>query len=121
MEWIIMLSKELILGASDLPIEEVQVPEWAGVVYVKTLKGRERDAFEQSIIDAKKKGGTNLVNVRARLAVRVLTDDKGNRVFTDADADALGEKSGKALDRIFDVAQRLSGIGAKEVAELEKN
>ena len=114
-----MLTKDQILScATDLPTEEVQVPEWGGSVFVRTMSGIERDSFEQSILDAKK---TGLVNVRARLAVRVVCDSSGARIFDDADAAALGKKSGKALDRIFDVAQRLSGIGAKEVAELEKN
>lgn len=113
-----MLSKDNILSASDLPNEEVPVPEWGGSVFVRTMSGIERDAFEQSIVDSKKRG---LVNVRARLAVQVVCDSAGSRIFTDADADALGRKSGKALDRIFDVAQRLSGIGAKDVESLEKN
>jgi hypothetical protein len=113
-----MLTKDTILGASDLPTEEVPVPEWGGSVFVRTMSGMERDAFEQSIVDSKKRG---LVNVRARLAVQVVCDSTGARIFTDTDADALGKKSGKALDRIFDVAQRLSGIGAKDVEELEKN
>lgn len=114
-----MLNRDSILAASDLPTEEVPVPEWGGSVYVRTMSGTERDSFEQSIVDAKK--GNGMVNVRARLAVRVLCDDKGGRLFADSDADALGKKSGKALDRVFEVAQRLCGIGAKDVKELEGN
>lgn len=114
-----MLSKAAILAASDLPTEQVPVPEWGGTVTVRTMSGAERDAFEASIIEGKT--GGRLVNVRAKLAVRVLCDDKGARLFDDDDADALGAKSGKALDRVFDVAQRLNGIGAKEVKELEGN
>lgn len=115
-----MLTRDSILSAADLPTEEVKTPEWGGSVHVRTMSGTERDAFEQSIIDAKK-GATSLANVRAKLAVRVICDADGNRLFTDTDADALGRKSGKALDRVFEVAQRLNGIGAKEVKELEGN
>jgi hypothetical protein len=87
------------------------------------MSGTERDAFEQSIIEGKtaKGGKANMVNVRAKLAVRVLVDDKGNRLFADSDAGLLGSKSGKALDRVFEVAQRLCGIGDKDVQELEGN
>lgn len=118
-----MLTKESILASSDLPTEEVPVPEWGGSVFVRTMSGTERDAFEQSIIEGKAAKGTaaKMVNVRAKLAVRVLVDDKGTRLFTDADANLLGSKSGKALDRVFEVAQRLCGIGDKDVEELEKN
>ena len=33
----------------------------------------------------------------------------------------LGGKSAAVLDRLFDVAQRLNGIGAQAEAETEKN
>src|SRR4051794_20112140 len=115
-----MLTKDQILSASDLPTEPVQVPEWGGCVYLRTMSGTERDSFEQGIVDARK-SGTELVNIRARLAVKTVCDQSGTRLFTDDDADALGKKSGKALDRIFEVAQRLNGIGEKDVEELEGN
>jgi hypothetical protein len=129
-----MLTRDAILSASDLPKEKVEVPEWGGAVWVKTMTGAERDSFEQSIIDAK--GSTvptnvkgkvkavpkpNFTNVRARLVVRAVVDEQGTRLFTDDDAEALGAKSGKALDRLFEVAQRLCGIGDKDVEALEGN
>jgi hypothetical protein len=118
-----MLSRDSILSSSDLPTEEVPVPEWGGTVFVRTMSGTERDNFEQVILEGKStKGGTaKMVNVRAKLAVKVLVDEQGKRLFTDEDAGILGSKSGKALDRIFEVAQRLAGIGEKDIAELEKN
>lgn len=119
-----MLNRESILGAEDLPREKVLTPEWgAGTfVYVGTMSGAERDSFEQTILEDKKADGkAKLVNVRAKLAVRVVQDEQGQRLFTDDDAEALGRKSAKVLDRIFDVGQRLNGIGAKDVKELEGN
>jgi len=41
-------------------------------------------------------------------------------LFTDADVKALGMKSAVALQRVFDVAQRLSGITSDDVDELAK-
>lgn len=114
-----MLTKDQILSSSDLPSEEVPVPEWGGKVFVRTMSGAERDAFEQAIVDARK--GKASVNVRATLAVRVVTNAAGERVFDDEDAEALGKKSGRALGRIFDVAQRLNGFSDKDVDELEGN
>ena len=114
-----MLNRDTILGASDLPKELVQVPEWGGEVYVSTLNGTQRDAFEQSMTGKKNK--LNLDNVRARFAVLTLVDDKGSRLFTDADAKALGEKSAAALDRVFAVAQRLNGFSSQDAEELAKN
>ena len=116
-----MLSKESILNIADITTQEVVVPEWNGSVFVRSMSGAERDAFEAELVEAKKGAGTNLNNVRAKLAVRVVCDKGGTRLFTDADAEQLGRKSAAALDRIFTVAQKLSGIGEKEIAELEGN
>jgi hypothetical protein len=113
------LNKDSILAAADLPTEKVPVPEWGGDVYVRTMSGTERDHFEQTIADGKK--ATTLTHVRARLAVKTLCDQSGNRLFGDEDADALGKKSGKVLDRLFDAAQRLNGIGDKEAENLLGN
>ena len=38
-----------------------------------------------------------------------------------ADIEWLGGKSGKVLDRLFDAAQKLAGIGPKELEEMEKS
>ena len=41
--------------------------------------------------------------------------------LSDADMEALGEKSAAALQRVFDVARRLSGMSESDVEELTKN
>ena len=60
----------------------------------------------------------NLQNVRAKLLARCLCDEHGERLFNDAEVEALGAKSAAALDRVFKVAQTLNGIGEKEIEEL---
>ena len=50
-----------------------------------------------------------------------IVDDQGNRIFSNAEIDALGKKSSIALDRVFDVAQELNGIGSDTIKDLEKN
>ena len=114
-----MLSKDAILKADDLPKELVDVPEWGGSVYVRTLRGNERDHSEQSLVGKKQK--TSLENVRARFAVLTICDENCTRLFTDGDAKALGEKSAAALDRVFAVAQRLNGFSQDDVEDLAKN
>lgn len=114
-----MLTKEQILQTNDLPKELVKVPEWDGEVYVRTMTGAERDNFEQSLVISK--GKMNLANIRARLCALAICDENGNRLFTDSEIEQLGQKSAAALDRIFEVTQKLNGIGAKDIEELEKN
>ena len=45
-----LLSKTAILTANDLQTEDVEVPEWGGAVRVRSFTGRERDAFESSMV-----------------------------------------------------------------------
>ncbi len=113
-----MLSKDEILNAEDTKVETVDVPEWGGQVKVKCMTGSERDEFETSIIG--KDGERNMSNIRAKLLIYTIIDDDGNRMFTTADVKALGDKSAAALDRVFDVAKRLSKIGEDDIEELEK-
>lgn len=114
-----ILTRDSILKADDLKKQLVEVPEWGGSVYVRTLTGTERDNFEQSIIEAP--GKMNMANLRARLVSKVLVDDKGQRLFTNADAVELGTKSASALDRIFTIAQKMNGMSTADVEEMVKN
>ena len=113
-----MLKRDDILNAKDIDVQSVDVPEWGGEVGVKALTGTERDKFEQSILDGKK---VNLNCIRAKLCAAVICDDKGKRLFTDADIVQLGKKSAKALNRVFEKAQEMNGLGPDDVEDLAKN
>ena len=117
-----VLNKEIILTAKDLPLEEVEIPEWGGKLFVRTMTGLERDKYEADLVVANgARPGDVLRNMRARLVVLTTVDAKGERIFADADAEALGAKSSKALDRVADVATRLNGMNEKDVEDLAKN
>lgn len=117
-----ILTREQILQADDLKRETVEVPEWGGQVIVRCLTGTERDEFEAALIEFKGKSyNVRLANARARLTALSVVDESGQRLFSEADVIALGQKSAAALDRVFDVAQRLSGLKPKDMEELLKN
>lgn len=115
-----LLSKEAILAADDRPTVDVDVPEWGGTVRVRGLTGAERDAYEVALAGVRPDGSKrlNLVNVRARLISMTVVDELGVRVFTDADVKDLGAKSGTAMQRVFEAAQRLSGLTDDDIQEL---
>lgn len=117
-----LLSKQAILAAQDLVTEDVEVPEWGGTVRVRTLTGKERDAFEASLTSGEgRRRKADLVNIRAKLVGMCMVDETGSREFDDGEVVALGAKSAAALDRVFSVCQRLNGIGASDVDQLAKN
>lgn len=117
-----LLTKAQILEASDIETIKVSVPEWGGEVLVKGLTGLERDAFEKSVVEIR---GKNIRftadNIRARLVAFSIVDEAGKRVFSDAEISELGKKSAVALERIFSIASKLSGLSDEDVSELSKN
>ena len=114
-----VLKREDILKVSDIKRELVPVPEWGGDVYVKGMTGSERDKFESSMITIKGKDrDVNLSNIRAKLASLSICDENGKRLFTENDVQALSQKSASALQRVFEVAQKLSGISDTDISEL---
>lgn len=113
--------RDQILAASDRPREKVDVPEWGASVFISTMSGAERDAFESEIVTLHgKKTRLNLQNIRAKLVVRTLVDETGQRIFSDADVAELGKKSSSVLSRLYEVAQRMNGLREEDVEELGK-
>lgn len=111
------LSAEAILGADDLEAEDVAVPEWGGTVRVRGLSGTERDKLE-----ARYSGDKPRDNFRAALAAAALVDADDKRMFrSEAEVKRLGDRSSAALERVCNVAMRLSGLSDDDVAELEGN
>jgi len=117
----VILDRLTILGAEDIASETVPVPEWGGSVIVRGMTGALRDKFERSMVEIQGKNySTNYNNFRARLVSFSIVDSEGKLLFRPSDVDALGEKSATALGRVFDVAQRLSGMGDDDIEELTK-
>lgn len=126
------IREKLQAVAKRLNREPVDVPEWADdlggeQLLLQELSGADRDRYEASRMtvsfDAKGNADRklNLANIRARLVVLSLVDADGKRVLSDADAAWLGQASGLVLDRLFEVASRLSGIGRDAEEDAEKN
>ncbi|PKN91109.1 MAG: hypothetical protein CVU44_21060 [Chloroflexi bacterium HGW-Chloroflexi-6] len=117
------LTKEQILAADDSAFEDVSVPEWGGTVRVRRLSAAEKDAFEASLTIIHQQGGTvvqkpNMVNVRAKLAVRCIVDENGERIFEENEIADLGRKSGAALDRVVAAAKRLNRMSEADLQEM---
>ena len=115
-----MLSREDILNADDLPVREVETPEWGegASVFVRTLSAAEREAMTDfnKGDDGKEKG-----NFLGRFVAVVACDDKGLRLFEDGDAEALAEKGPDALIRIMEAAQEHNGMTESAAEAVEKN
>lgn len=116
-------SADQVLGQkNNLAQEWVDVPEWGLRVRVQEMDGTARDAFEASIVNQEgKKVTQDLRNLRAKLVARSLVNKAGALVFSEQHIEDLGHRSSKALDRVFTVAQRVSGLTEKDMKELAGN
>lgn len=116
------LGRDAILAAQDIPVREIFVSEWDSFVRVRALNGAERDAYEAEIYTGEGKNRRlNPRNVRAKLIVRCVVDERGEPLFTPGDVEELGKKNAAALEKLFDVARELSGLAENDIEELLKN
>lgn len=114
-----MAIREQLL-ALKIPTATVKVAGIDGLVSLRGLTASERDQWEQYVYSERdiKKG---VKNIRASLVVRCITDETGSRLFTDAEIAEVGAMPASVIDKLYEHCQRLSGLGAKDAEELEKN
>ena len=105
---------------NELPSLQVTLDK-IGTVTVRGLTAGDRDLWEQFIY--LNKNDKQLVkNVRANLVCRCLIDPSdGSLVYSDspADLEEISALPAGVVDKLYGIAQKLSGIGAEE--KLEKN
>ncbi len=120
-----LLNKKQITDARDIEFREVEVPEWGengetAWVLIKSLTGKERDAFEASLIQGVGRAQRiDMQNVRAKFCSLIMVDPvTKERMFTKAEIDVLAGKSSAALDRVYQAGMDLSKFTKEDVEEL---
>lgn len=110
-----MLTKDDILNADDIKTKDVDVPEWGGTVRIRTMTGADRMRFQR--LSAKQKGKSP-DNLFEALLIATVIDDNGDPLFTPADIVKLSEKSNVAIQRVFEAAAKLNGLGDGAIDDL---
>lgn len=117
-----LLTKEQIRDAEDRATEIVPVPEWGGDVKIMALSGAERDLWDTwRVAQTKLPAATKFRNTRAYLLVLSVVNDADEKLYSHADIEWLGSKSGAAIDRIYERCFKLSKLGDADVEESVKN
>lgn len=115
----VVLNRNDILKANDSLKQLVKVPEWGGEIWVRGMTGAERDKLEASVVQQRGKDtNVNMTNIRAKIASMTICDENGKRLFKEEDIQALSQKSAAALQRVFVIGQKLSGLGDDDIQEL---
>lgn len=110
------LTREQILEADDMKIREVDVPEWGGITYIRTLSTKAYAEYIKTIVNDD--GEPRKDNYIAKYCAFVICDSKGELLFAIEDVGALGKKYSAVMARIFDEAKKLNG---EDIGELVKN
>jgi hypothetical protein len=121
-----LLSRDEILGVEDLPVELIDVPEWGGQLRLRGPTVAELDEWDDSVTQRKVEDGKVTItqdfkNHKAKLVVKCLVDEDGDRLFIDEDAERLGRKSPKVISRIYQRLMVLCGRAEEAQKEIEKN
>jgi len=101
---------------ASVPSETVEITG-VGQVEVRGLTAAGRDEWETRLFNGRAK---NLRNVRASL-VSLCVYDNGDRVFNPNDIEAMGELPASVIDRLYDIATRLSGSGVSDQESAQGN
>jgi hypothetical protein len=110
------LDRKAIEAANKPHVEEVNVPEWGGSVYVRTLSGHEMARFSAVVSNAKPK---DVEQQFVRFAAMVLADENGKRLYSDDEIEKVGELEWRGLQRVVEAGQELNGLSDVAV-ETEK-
>ena len=110
------LSKNDIIDVDDVKIETVEVPEWGGKVTIREFTAYARDQYELYLYKTK-----DTKNFRAVMVALSVIDENGDQMFSTNDVEALGQKSIKAMNRVYEACIKLNGVGAEAMEEAEKN
>ncbi len=123
-----LLNRENLLTREQLQVKEVSLGN-DEFVYVRSMTGKEREAFENSIRKVIRdedgkivKYESSLENFRAKIAVMTICDKEGNLLLKPEDTDLLNESlSAARLVKIADAASELNKISDSDKEDLLKN
>lgn len=111
-----LLNKQQIQEADDLPFQIVEMPEWGGEVKIRMMSGKHRIEFEKRNALAKTELET-MIN----LIMFSCVDEDNNLLFDAKDYEFLSNKSAKSLMRIFNEAVKMSVLSTEGLENKAKN
>ncbi len=118
-----LLSADEILAMDDIPVEEVVVPEWKNrKVRIRGLSAAAKNAYQASLVETNGKSRKiKLEHMTAKLLVKCLVNAQLQPLFSEAQILQLGTKSAMVLERLAQIANRLSGMDDEENEAILKN
>lgn len=112
-------SIEDVLGLDDVKKETVAIPEWGKDITVVSMSAEERSDIEKRW--GKKNAEQHPAEFKHDILSLSVKKDDGTPWGTPEQFKQLMRKNGKAIDRLFDAALRVSGYTKEAVEDIAKN
>lgn len=118
-----MLTTNEIVAHHDRRTEDIEVPEWGGIVRLMEPSAFDRERFASQYNAQKKPNGdVDPSGLMALLVSMCLVDEGGRRLFTTTDdLEALNQKSVLVLERLFERCRKLAGLTDESLDETVGN
>lgn len=123
------VTKEQILGFSDIKTKEIEVPVWDVKMYIRQLTRGQQDEYMKRQLGGlavKQRGKAQEIeqNIQvyghdAWIFVQGVCDEEGNRLFSDGDIAKINEKNGEAVGFVSSAIIEFSGMG-QDVKDIEQ-
>lgn len=114
------LKFDAVLQINDLPVHEVEVPQWGGSIGVRTMRADERAGIEKRF--SKTKPSDDPGGFRRAILMATLVNEDGSAFLKDEEAaKQLMMKSAEAVEVLFEKACEINGFRQKDVEVVEKN
>lgn len=112
--------RDQIMSAKDTHSELVDIPEWGVKLEIRSMSGASRAILMQGSVESG--GQVDMAQVYPDLIIQTCFDpETGEPVFQEEDRDLILSKNGAILDRLAEVATRLSGFNDKAVDDAGKD
>lgn len=116
-----MSIRDQIMKAKDITSEMLEIKEWGVTVEVRTMTARERARVMENSVDPNT-GKASISTMYPEIAISCVYDpESGEKVFDNKDKELLLDKSGAVLEKIAQVAMKLSGMTEESQGELGKD
>jgi hypothetical protein len=100
--------RDIILAADDRKRTLLDVPEWDGVrITLRSMTAAQNEAYVTRVIQEKR------TDARELLISLTACNDDGTLIFSEDDVKKLGEKDDQVIQRVFEAAQAVNGLGKK--------
>lgn len=116
-----LVTKKDFLKINPLKEEFVSLEEFGynGGWMVREMTGKTRDQYDSWVMANQEE--KNWKEMRARVVIATVVDEKGQLMFEDIDIPDLLKHSGALLTKVASVGIRLSGLDSRSVEDRAKN